>query len=345
MKQALQVGKMQWRGTGAACFLSLCLLQLSAEARASVAADPSDSAAALDLTCPPPGRQIEIPDGATSSEAELLRAKAAVLDCDTATTAYTKCLADAETRMVALQPGLAAQLRELRADRNDAAVGRAEQVVTLFNQALQAYRAYVHEIRGPVLQWPTGPNLEPCYRHFGEHSRASIEVFLKISETGEVTDMQLDPGGNPRDRSIASCVVEKASIIPGTMDKKPVSGTMKLRLYIQIGYAHFGQPKTVQSPDLLSSPEEATLAHDECSPADLHDGGVVKLAMSVLWNGRVVSPYVTASSGVRDVDRAAICIAKKLRYSHPLIDGRPRQVDGVEVMIRVRPRANTDVQV
>ncbi len=287
MKQAAQAGQMQRRETSIACFLGLCLLQLSADARAVQAADLSDAAATLDLACPLPEKTIEIPDGATASDAALLKARATMLDFDAAITGYTKCLADAEAKLAALRPPLIAKLRELRADRNDAAVARAEQVVFQFNQALQAYRAYVHEIKGPVLQWrATSHELESCYPN--SNPRTGFAVHLYISETGEVTDMKFNPWRSAKFHSLVRCIVSKAHFIPGTFDGRPAPGTMSLWLYT--GAVSFGITEMLRTPDLLSDANETAIAHDKCVPTDLRNRGVVKLRMSVLPNGRVVSP-------------------------------------------------------
>jgi hypothetical protein len=334
MKQAFQAGKMQWRGTGAACFLSLCLLQLSAEARAAVAADPSDSAAALDLTCPPPGRQIEIPDGATAAETELLKAKASVVDFDAATTAYTKCLADAETRLVALQPQLAAQLRELRADRNDAAVALAEQVVASFNEALRKYRE--RGITPPrISNTATKRELELCYPK--RMLRTNVNVVVSISETGHVTDIQFPPAASAEIQAAVRCVVEKMVFEPATYNGVPVSSSATIPFKFGLSDSDLAEP--VVAPTILSQPGEIAAAHDKCLPADLHEGGIVELALTISQAGRVVAVRTAISSGSDKVDQVAACVARTMRYTRPRYRGQAVEMGGIGSTIRVTPRA------
>ncbi len=125
MNPAVRAGRIRWRRPRVAWLLVLCLLQAYGDSRATETPGLPDPAAELEQACRLPEHAITIPDDATASEAELLQSQSAVRDYDAAITEYTKCLADAAARLVALHPESAEALGIARADRNDAAVALA----------------------------------------------------------------------------------------------------------------------------------------------------------------------------------------------------------------------------
>ncbi|MSQ92581.1 MAG: hypothetical protein EXR87_06585 [Gammaproteobacteria bacterium] len=166
--------------------------------------------------CQLPDNDITVPDSSTASEAEMLEAQAAVRAYDAGITAYTGCLADAESRLAARHAELIGALGIARADLNDSVVARAEQVVASFNEALKKYRE-----RGitpaRIRNTATKRELEFCYPK--RMLRTNVNVVVSISEIGQLTDIELPPAVSAEIQAAVRCVVKKwFSIPPLTME-------------------------------------------------------------------------------------------------------------------------------
>jgi hypothetical protein len=334
MKQISLARRIRWHSMCAVHILILCLLSLGRDARADAATESLDPAAALDQACRLPGETIEIPDGATAPESEMLRAQTEVRNYDAAITAYTKCLSDTEAQLLAQHPESFNALSIARADRNNGAVARAEKTVASFNEALHIYRN--RGFTRPLLKKkPTERELEICYPQ--PILRAEVKVVLSISETGVVTHVGGPPGVTPEVQAAIRCVIGKMVFGPATQDGKPVSSTSTLPIHFSLSEDAKTEP--LKPPLLLSQPAEIAVAHDKCLPADLHEGGKVGLALKVSRTGRVVAVQTAVSSGSKKVDRVAACVARSLRYARPQYRGKEVDLDGVASVIVVTPRS------
>jgi hypothetical protein len=103
------------------------------------------AAVAAQALCIYPTAPDNIPvDGASATRDEMVAAMQSVKQFDADIAAYTACL-DMEFKAALADPTLAdeekVRRREMFVERNDAAVGHAEQVATRFNEQLRAFNA------------------------------------------------------------------------------------------------------------------------------------------------------------------------------------------------------------
>ncbi len=185
---------------------------------------------------------------------------------------------------------------------------------------------------------PSRAQSEYCYPpsvHWGR-----VIVVLTISETGEISHIEFPPALSSDVQAAVRCIIGKSSFTPGMRNGKPVSSLASVPIEFRGDSKKPSEPPA--SPVLSSRPEEIAAAHDKCLPAGLHEGGHVELALTVGRTGRVVAVRTAVSSGSKDVDRVAACVARTLKYTPGRLDGKVVEMHTVPWAIRIAPRSEDE---
>lgn len=330
------------------CGLAVILATLPSAAPSAASASGSDVAAfdarhALSEKCQLPAGTATIPDGATATEAEMATAQKSVLTLDAAITAYTDCLRDEYARQTAAHPESAEALQLARAELNNAAIDVSEAQVKAFNAALSKFRN--RDLTPPqFLGMAAEAERQDCRPDLQDVPIGNVYVQLKISATGVVEDIQFSQRLDEDMRAAVRCVISNARFAPATRKGVPEGAEFKLTLdapWIGQGLQTFRkQPVQLSMMSIVMESDDSDIARGlkACRSKDMHQGGHVKLSLTINTHGRVQRSWVARSSGSREVDDVAICVAKWLKYKPGLVDRRLVEMQSVDWEIDIPPQ-------
>jgi len=312
---------------------AIVMLLVSAPEEPGTTAPALDAAQAYRDSCTVPSAELTVPDGKTASRQEMAVAQAAFRSLDAAVTAYTKCLAETEARLLAEHPTAAESLRNVRAELNDAAIDQAESVATAYNAALDAYG----NTRGTpprIGQMPSQSAIDRCYPP--SIARANITVTIHVTSDGDVAGIDFSPTLTESVKNSIRCIVRLIEFKPGTLDGKPVE--TKATLPFRFAAADYDSKHQLTAPVLITAPDAIAALQASCTPNDLKTGGEIVLALKLSERGKVTGADVAVSSGNREVDRVAVCMARRLEFEPLRYRNQPAKAVMVQWTVTIAPR-------
>ncbi len=163
-------------------------------------------------------------------------------------------------------------------------------------------------------------DFEACYPS-GTGNRiysARIVLDVTIAPDGRLTHVE-SPGDVPAwIGDLARCAVQKLEFGPGKIGGVPVESRARVPVVLRFeGPASLEQP-AIAAPRLQSSETDIEAAYGGCYPADANATVLVKYRIDVGVDGRVRRASVLGGSGDRTLDKAGICVLKRLRFSPPV---------------------------
>lgn len=312
---------------------AIFLLASSASAEPGGTTTVLDAAQAFREECSAPTVALDIPDGKTASRQEMAAAQAAFRSLDAAVTAYTQCLADAESRLLAGHPAAALTLRNLRAELNDAAIAQVESVAKDYNAALDAY----HSARSTpprIVQMPSQSAIDRCYPP--SIARANITVILNVSRVGEVAGIEFSPTISEPVKNSIRCIVRMIEFQPGTLEGQPIE--TQATLPFRFGASDRDLKHELIAPVLVTSPDAIAALQAGCMPQHLNAGGEIVLSLKLSERGKVTDADVAVSSGNGEVDRVAVCMARRLEFEPMQFRNQPAKAVMVQWSVSISPR-------